>query len=120
MQLPKFSRKGEPPTSDEIALIAAAAADPTNHWALLATRISIESLCIVLDELGGEKPHVPTREQFVRALWAPIRLQAMRALRPELSYREIGEMFHVDAAYVHRVLTAADDGQHPEGQSSRA
>lgn len=77
---PRFSRKGEAPTPDEVALIAAAANDPNNVWALIAARIGPAALCVVLDEIGGEKIHVPTREHFIRALWVPVRDLMVRDL----------------------------------------
>lgn len=76
---PRFSRKGEAPTPDECALIATAVADPNNVWAMIAARIGPAAMCVVLDELGGEKIHIPTREQFVRGLWRPERNRAIAA-----------------------------------------
>ncbi len=81
MTRPQFSRKGEAPTAKELALMAEAMAErwPASAWVVIAQRIGIEALCVVFDELGSEKVHVPTRERFFESLWRPERNREIAA-----------------------------------------
>ena len=83
MTRPQFSRKGEAPTAKELALMAEAMAErwPASVWMVIAQRLgavhgavaAVEALCVVFDELGSEKVHIPTRERFFESLWRPER-----------------------------------------------
>jgi hypothetical protein len=77
-----FSRRGEAPTAYESALLTQAAreAGGDNVWVLIGSRIGVEALAVVFDELAGEKIMVPTREGFFRALFEPIRNARIIAL----------------------------------------
>lgn len=75
----RFSRRGEPPTAYEIELLAAASSD--NVWAQLAQLIGAKALLVVLDELGSEKIHIPTRAGLMQRLHTPLRDERIRAHR---------------------------------------
>lgn len=61
--------------------MAAAMAErwPGSVWVVIAQRIGVEALCVLFDELGSEKVHIPTRESFFDALWQPERDREIRA-----------------------------------------
>lgn len=69
----RFSRRGERVTDFERLLVSGcdviALTDIRAVWLSIARRIGVEQLAIVLDELGTEKVHVPSRENFFGALW---------------------------------------------------
>jgi hypothetical protein len=70
-----FSRRGDAPTAYEVTLLneAAQRAAVDSVWIIIAARIGADALAVVLDEIGGEKVSVPTREGFFRALHEPVR-----------------------------------------------
>lgn len=69
----RFSRRGERVTDFERQLVAECGAaqltEAKTLWLELARRIGVEALACVFDEVGGEKMHMPTRENFFRALY---------------------------------------------------
>lgn len=116
----RFSRKGEPPTAEECTLIATAVRDPANVWALIASRIGPAALCVVLDELGGEKVHVPSRDQFIRALWAPVRDGMIRDLLAQgMTMAEVAAAIGVGKSTVCRAFHVRDDAERAAAQPSR-
>jgi hypothetical protein len=64
------SERGNPTTQLERELLAAAASTPScsNAWLIIGHRIGADALAVVLDELAGEKVHVPSRADFFGAL----------------------------------------------------
>ncbi len=69
----RFSRRGDRVTDFERLLVSEcdviALTDIRAVWLSIARRIGIDQLAIVLDELGTEKVHVPSRENFFGMLW---------------------------------------------------
>ena len=78
-----FSRRGDAPTSFEHALVeqqdTSRLTDIRQIWVDLAKQIGLGPLFRVLDELAGEKIHIPTRQDFVNALWRQTRNTEIRA-----------------------------------------
>lgn len=118
-----FSRKGECPTADELAILARASANASSVWVAIAQRIGAAALFVVLDEIGGEKMHVPTREHFVHGLWVPMQRDTILALRAAgVPAREIAEQLNVSRRHVCNVARTAharDDSAHPRASCSR-
>lgn len=104
---PRFSRKGEAPTPKELALLAEALSDPcpTSPWLIIAQRIGVEALCVVFDELGSEKIHIPTRERFFEALWRPERNRAIaEAVATGRHPDDVAAEFGVDRTRVAHIV----------------
>lgn len=70
-----FSRKGHACTAFERALVDAASTECEGHalWVALARRIGVDQVAAIMDEVGGEKVHVPTRGSFFEGLFAAVR-----------------------------------------------
>jgi hypothetical protein len=72
-----FSKRGGSPTQFERDLVAqqntSRIGDLRQVWVSLAKRIGLDALFVVFDELGAEQVHVPKREDFVEAIWRPLR-----------------------------------------------
>lgn len=79
-------------------------------WICIAKRIGIDALVVVLDELGGEKIHVPARESFFAALYRPVRNRQIADMRQTTgaSLRAIGRVVNLSAPAVQRALEADD------------
>lgn len=72
----QFSRRGERVTDFERGLIECAAecsSEAQGIWRTLARRIGVDALAVLMDEVGGEKIHVPTREYFFAELFRKMR-----------------------------------------------
>lgn len=88
---------GERPTRFEVELLQRSPADLV--WVALAQRLQAllgsergaEVLCMVLDEVGGEKISIPTRGGLVARLWRVERDELIRSLsaRPDWTQAEI-------------------------------
>ena len=110
-----FSRRGEPVTVFEAQLVAESViARPeriSELWVQIARRIGVDNLALILDEIGGEKVHVPTREEFFAALYRPLRNRQIVDMRHETgrSLREIGKFFNLTHKAVALVLESATD-----------
>lgn len=106
--------RGSACTADERALVEQSGehvySDSTTTWLLLAQRIGVEALVAVLDELGGEKVHVPQRGTFFAELYRPIRNAQIRQLRAqEMGLSEIGAVMQMDRRRVWEVLSGVRD-----------
>lgn len=123
---PAFSRRGEAPTSFERELLANhgqhAPRTDDDLWMLLAQRIGLENLMAVLDEVGGIKLWVPTREQLVRRVWVDLRDREIRRLRQEhhLSTCEISARLGVNPRTVRRVVHGRPVSAAPIREKQRA
>jgi len=109
-----WSRRGEAVTAFEAGLVArvdaAALGDAARLWLELARAMGCEALLRLLDEVGGEKVHVPTRRSFFDALWRPLRDDAMRrAAAQGYSAAEIAPRFGVSLRRALHVLSLAED-----------
>ena len=110
-----FSRRGQPVTIFEAQMVAEAVISKpdkdSSRWVLLAQKIGVDNLMIVLDELGTEKIHVPSREHFFQALYRPLRNRQIRDMRVRTgeSLRAIGSRFQVSPDTVQAALAEADD-----------
>src|SRR5690348_16540728 len=97
----EFSRRGESVTDFERELVEQTPMirpeRDADLWICIAKRIGIENLVVVMDELGGEKVHIPTRENFFAALYRPLRNRQMADMRQSTgaSLRDIGRAFGV-------------------------
>lgn len=110
----EFSRRGEAPTAYETALLAEAASSPgiDDVWVLIATRIGANALAVVLDEIGGEKPHVPTRDAFFAELARRKRNERIvELLGSGKSRQEVARLFGITAETVRKVIVAT---RHPD------
>jgi len=110
-----FSHRGEPVTVFEMRLVSEAAINPrpektSELWIAIAKRIGIDNLAIILDELGTEKVHVPSREEFFAALYRPLRNRQIVDMRQATgaSLREIGKSFGLTHKAVALVLENAE------------
>lgn len=115
-----FSERGDAPTEFERRLLQTAAASES-PWDLVAARLVTDlglevgalALVAVLDELGGEKPHVPTREWFFRRLWAVHRdaqIADLKAREPRISASELGRRIGVSRQHASGLLKRAQAG----------
>ena len=116
----EFSESGEAPTDFERRLIAQS--ESMTHWLVIARRLIAElgetaglhAMCVLLDELGGEKIHIPRRRHLFVRLWRRERDGLIRQLAQPGSgwtINELAEHFGVSQPYASRVArdTAADD-----------
>lgn len=116
MASPRLSRRGEAPTQLELELVAHAdtsrITESRQVWVSLAQRIGLAQLYTVLDELGGEKVHIPTRDVFAAMLLRGQRDAQIRALLHR-RYRvtDIARMMGVSKQSVIRVRLS-DDADH--------
>lgn len=100
-----FSQKGEAPTELECELFSQQPRMSHNVWVLIGQRIGLAALLVVLDELGGEKFHVPPRSFFVHQLWAPVRNAQIATLNAQhLSHSQIARRVGVSRTCVSAVL----------------
>lgn len=110
----QFSRRGERVTDFEQQLVdQAGAARPerdSDLWLHIAKRIGVANLAAVLDEFGGEKVHVPTRENFFAALYRPLRNRQIIDMRNSTgaSLREIAQAMNLSHTSVKNALSADD------------
>lgn len=112
----KFSTRGEPVTQFERELVATCAMEfpesMSDVWVLIARRIGVDALAIVLDEIGMEKIHVPSRVQFFLALYRPHRNRMIRELAAAgESHREIAKRFGLTKFAVTSALSGAADDE---------
>lgn len=111
----EFSGRGEECTPFERALLeldvpVGAIAEGLEAWADLARQIGLPALLKVLDHLGGEKPHVPTRKHFFEGLWRHARdAEIRRQLAAGASPAEVAECYALSARMVRRIGRGADD-----------
>jgi hypothetical protein len=77
----RFSRRGEPATEFEVQLLTHGAVDADNVWLEIGRQLVVDlglvagvaALLVVLDTLGTEKVHVPSRAAFFQRLYRPRR-----------------------------------------------
>lgn len=118
----EFSDRGEAPTEFELKLLERATGSAA--WVMVGKRLvselgpelGVRALVLVLDEVGGEKPHIPHRRHMFEALWREERdrLIVDLASREDWSFAAIGRALGVSRVYVKRLAdranaTAADD-----------
>jgi hypothetical protein len=104
-------------TEFESQLVADAAVEcpesMSDIWIVIAKRIGVAQLAVVLDEIGGEKVHVPKREEFFAALYRPHRDLLIHAMRHPASgdagasLRAIARVFGLTETAVRKALRAA-------------
>jgi len=107
-----WSRRGDGPSAFEVGLIERVDADALGEaprlWLELARAMGCEALLQLLDALGGEKVHVPTRCSFFAALWRPLRDDAMRrAVAQGHPASEVAARFGVSVRRALHVLSLA-------------
>lgn len=117
MTAPDFSRNGQPPTEYEIELLRAAALEADRNWFEVARQLianlgppaGIHALLIVLDTLGTEKVHVPTRHHFLESVYRPVRdREIVRLVEEEkLSYNRAGKRFRMSGDRARQVVERA-------------
>lgn len=118
----EFSDRGDAPTEFELRLLERA--EGSAAWVMVGKRLIAEfgreigakALAVVLDEVGGEKPHIPHRRHLFESLWREERdlLIVDLASREDWSFAAIGRALGVSRVYVKRLAdranaTAADD-----------
>ncbi|MEN6538940.1 MAG: hypothetical protein ABFC67_04945 [Mizugakiibacter sp.] len=125
----RFSQRGDRPTTFERGLVSEAPTclltETRQLWLLIAERIGLEALLVVLDEIGGEKVHVPTRADFFGALWRPVRDAEIRRLKGQgFGAKRIAKELGMTRSAVQLVLHAESRGQRagrrwPAGRASK-
>lgn len=115
-----FSRKGQACTEFERALVAktTTACDGYALWIDLAKRIGVDQIAAIMDEVGGEKVHVPKRAAFFSGLFAEARrCEIERRLgngeNPTAIARDYGMSRQAVSNMRHRLrgrATSTDDG----------
>lgn len=100
MKTPRFSRVGEMPTAEELELLKLS----DDAWARLGRRIGPEALMVLLEELGGLRPHVPDRADFFRRLFRPLRdRMVLDALGTGVPQGEVARRLRMSQAQVSRI-----------------
>ncbi len=107
-----FSKRGQGITDFEQLLLIRARADRpeaiSDLWVGLSRRMGGDRLVVLFDELGGEKVHIPTREEFFADLYRPERNRAiLDRLARRVSMAEICAEFGIDPRTVRRVRREA-------------
>lgn len=109
----EFSDRGDTPTGFEVQLVETASA--LNHWVLIGRRLmtelgataGLQALCVLLDELGGEKIHIPQRRHLFKSLWTRQRDEVIRSIlsqpNPPWTITELAEHFGVSRPYCSRL-----------------
>lgn len=102
----KFSGRGDTCTPFEQALVDHNELDDS-VWTTIAKRIGATNLAVVLDELGSEKIHVPTREDFFQRLYRPLRDAEIQYLADVvgLNQPEIAARLEVSQGLVSKALS---------------
>lgn len=123
---PAFSRRGESATAFERELLTHHAhhAPRTGDdlWFVLVKRIGIDALMGMLDEIGGLKVWVPTRQQLVRRVWLDLRDREILRLRTEkrMTTCEISAAMGVNPRTVRRVVHPGPVSAAPNRAKQRA
>jgi hypothetical protein len=117
----QFSRRGERATCFERTLVAgsdhSALTEMGSLFLRLAQRIGIDALAVVLDEIGGEKIHIPSREFFFHALF---RQQRDEEITRRLANGESAIVIGLDLGIAQRTVQhiaqrhRSDDAAPPE------
>lgn len=108
---PAFSRRGEPATEFERALLSGSdVSTPTTIrqlWQMLAQVVGADRLFTVLDEFGDTVVWVPSRSGLINQLWIEVRNREIRCRR-ELhgeSLASLARHFGMSRAGVARVVS---------------
>ncbi|NMW25278.1 helix-turn-helix domain-containing protein [Rhodanobacter denitrificans] len=122
---PAFSRRGEPATAFERNLVTHCGVTPARSeqelWLDLARRVDLDALFAILDEMGGRKAWVPTRETFVRLVWSAIRDSEIRRLHAGgNSFRSIASQLGIAPRTVTRVMHRRPFSATPKRAKQRA
>lgn len=117
----QFSERGLPVTAFERALVAQAdtarLTDASGQWVLLAQKVGLEAIVAIMDEFGTEKIHVPTRQQFIQALYRPVRNAQIQALAAGgMPAGEIAQRMGMCRQMVHNILAAGANAEDGIGQ----
>lgn len=124
MASPRLSRRGESPTQLEIELVAhvdtSRITEARQIWVSIAQRIGLAALYVILDELGGEKIHVPSRDLFAANL---LREQRDAQIRDLLSrghrMSEVARLMGCSKQSVSRAVRKSDDADQPPRYTAR-
>lgn len=116
---PAFSRPGELPTAFEQMLLGSSPvhcpSTPREQWLSLAQRMGLGGVLLVLDEFGGNRTWMPTREGLMRALWIDLRDNEIRRLHgQQLSARAIAKQIHISRRTVQRVVSSLHGSAPPK------
>lgn len=110
MKPPEFSKPGAPPTEFELSLLRDAVSEgdwlqvAQNLMAKLGAQQGASAFLVVLDALGSEKTHVPTRAMLFRSLWLPMRdRQILQLLDAGESMEGVARRFKVSRRRVRQV-----------------
>jgi hypothetical protein len=69
---------------------------PRDQLIFLAKKIGAQSFATVLDEIGNDRPYLPTRHRFFMDMFRPVRIQLTMGYRAEgRSYPEIAKLLGV-------------------------
>ncbi|HSX64296.1 MAG TPA: hypothetical protein VLF15_06175 [Pseudoxanthomonas sp.] len=108
----QFSDRGDAPTAFEVRLLQADL--PTTDWTCAVRRlvmdfgpdIAAKVLVSLMDELGGEKIHIPPRRKFFESLWRDERDALIVSLssRPDWPLKDIASVLGVSNDVVRQVL----------------
>lgn len=114
-----FSRRGDAPTPFEAALVeqqdTSRLTDARHVWVDLAKTIGLHALFSLLDMIGGEKVHVPTREDLVSALWRQTRNAEIRAkLAAGASIAGVAAEYRITPRHVRTIR----DGTDPDARAA--
>jgi len=114
-----FSTRGEPATEFERALVANCAMEfpesMSDIWVVIARRIGVDALVVILDEIGMEKIHVPSRTQFFLSLYRPHRNRLIREMAAAgMSHRQIAKQFGLTKFAVTWALSGLGDDKRAE------
>lgn len=107
-----FSEQGERPTPMELRLLQQTTS--MSPFVEIGRRLVRElgdgpglyALCVILDEIGGEKVHVPRRRHLFQALWRVERdalICNMLATPGGWTVTEVAEAMGVSQPYVSRI-----------------
>lgn len=92
------------PDLDEAELLSAF--DPAHSPLVeLGQRIGPEALNCVLEVLGGEKRHVPTRENFWASVQREIRDQEIRARFNGRNLHQLADEYHLHWRMIYRIVS---------------
>lgn len=107
-----FSNPGDSPTPLELDIFRVTCVENPRHiedqWVMLAHRIGLESLCIVLDEIGGiGMVSIPSRREFFMRIYRKIRSKKINQMLDQgMSIRKVARKLHISARTVQRARGA--------------
>lgn len=70
----------------------------------LGQRLGVEGLEVVLEVLGGLKPHIPQAQHFWGRLWREHRDAQIRAAFDGRNYEALAQRFDLDVRYLREII----------------